>query len=121
MDPKKQDCLGHYLYGAGYYAREDNTLGMVTGNGAAQPHFCLTCPKLKDCENEHEERVRRLAPRRAEEFDKRMKQARQRDIPATLAAVWLGKNGLDPYMDQAIENFKKGHADRGRTAGPLVK
>lgn len=121
MDPKKAECIGHYLFGAGYFAQEDNTLGMVTGAGSAQPHFCLTCPKRAECEDAHERRVRRLAPARAEEFDRLMREARRRDMPPTLAAVWIGRQGKDPFMQEAVENFKRGHADRGRERGPLVR
>lgn len=121
MNPRTQDCLGHYLYGAGYFAREDNTLGIVTGHGTSQPHFCLTCPKRALCEDEHEKRVRRLRGQEAERFDRMMAKARQKGIAPTLAAVWMGKNGLDPFMDTAIDNFKRGHADRGKIDGPLVK
>lgn len=121
MEPKTQDCLGLYLYGAGYYAREDNTLGLVTGHGSAQPHFCLTCPKRAECENEHEQRVRRKAPAQVEIFERRMAQARRRGVPPTLAAVWLAKQGLDPFATIATENFGRGHADRGRQDGPLVR
>ena len=120
-DPKRQDCLGFYLYGAGYYAREQNTLGLVTGHGSAAPHFCLTCPKRAECEHEHELRVRRLAPKASENFDRLMKQARRRDIPPTLAAVHIAQQGLDPFALQAVENFKVGHADRGQIDGPLTK
>lgn len=120
VEPKTQECLGVYLYGAGYYARDDNTLGLVTGHGASQPHFCLTCPKRAECEDEHEQRVRRQAPQAVENFERRLKQARRREIPPTLAAVWLAKQGLDPFAMIATENFSRGHADRGRKDGPLV-
>lgn len=121
MNPKTQECLGYYLYGAGHQAQEDNTLGLVTGEGAARPHFCLSCPKRTECEDEHEKRVRRIAPEAAEEFDRLMKEAQGRGMAPTLAAVLLGKRGLDPYAIEAIENFKRGHADRGRESGILTK
>lgn len=120
MDPKSQDCVGLYLYGAGYYARDQNTIGLLTGN-EAPPHFCLTCVARARCEDEHEKRVRELRPAAAEEFDRRMAQAVRRGIGPTLAAMYLGKQGLDPYALEAVENFKRGHADRGVVAGPLVK
>lgn len=119
INPKKQECLGHYLYGAGYFARDENTLGLVTGN-QSPPHFCLRCPKREECEDEHERRVRERLPEAAEKFDRLMAEARRRGVPSTLAAAVLSKRGLDPYALAAIENFNRGHADRGRQSGPLV-
>lgn len=110
-----------YLYGAGWFARDDNTLGLLTGAGTTQPHFCLTCPKQAECENEHEQRVRRTQPAAVETFDRLMKQARRRNMPATLAAVWIGKSGRDPFMNTAVENFKQGHQDRGRESRSLAE
>lgn len=121
MNPKTQDCLGHYLYGAGYFARDDNTLGILTGAGSSQPHFCLSCPKRAECENEHEKRVRRIREREADRFDRLMKRAVSKGFQPTLAAAFFGKKGLDPYMTVAVENFTRGHADRGRVSGPLVQ
>jgi hypothetical protein len=121
MDPKKAECIGLYLYGAGFYSREQNTLGIVTGHGSAAPHFCLTCPKLVECEDQHEQRVRRTRPADAEAFDRRMREARRREIPATLAAAWLANKGLDPFAAVAIENFSRGHAERGKTQGTLIQ
>lgn len=120
MDPRKAECLGHYLYGAGFHARDDNTLGMVTGR-KTPPHFCLTCPRRAECENEHEARVRAAQPAACETFDQRMRIAIRRGIPPTLAAAYIGRKGADPFAVAAIENFNRGHADRGRVAGPLVK
>lgn len=120
MDPKAQECLGLYLYGAGYYSRDENTLGLVTGQ-KSPPHFCLGCVARARCEDEHERRVRERLPEMAETFDRLMAEARARDIPPTLAAVMIGQQGKDPYALVAAENFTQGHADRGRSAGPLVR
>jgi hypothetical protein len=121
VEPKKQECIGLYLYGAGYYAREDNTLGLVTGNAGEQPHFCLTCPRRADCETKHEQRVRRLMPAQVEAFDRIMREAVRRDVGPTMVAALLAKQGRDPFAATAVENFSRGHADRGREAGTLVQ
>lgn len=120
MDPKKQECLGLYLYGAGYYSRDQNTLGLVTGQ-KTPPHFCMTCPKVRDCESEHERRVRRNRPQDVEEFDRHMRAAQRRGIPPTIAARVIGQMDGDPFAEVAVENFSKGHADRGIAAGPLTR
>jgi hypothetical protein len=120
MDPKAQDCVGFYLYGAGYYARDENTLGLVTGQ-KSPPHFCLTCVAREHCENQHELNVRERVPEMTDEFDRLMTQARQRSVPPTLAAVLIGKRGKDPYALIAAENFSRGHADRGRRDGTLIQ
>jgi hypothetical protein len=120
MDPKVPECVGFYLYGAGYYSRDENTLGLVTGQ-QSPPHFCLTCVARERCENEHERRVRDKLPEMAEQFDRLMAEALRRDIPVTLAAVMIGKEGKDPYALVAVENFNLGHAHRGSIAGPLVQ
>jgi hypothetical protein len=112
MNPKTQDCLGHYLYGAGYYSREQNTLGVVTGQ-KSPPHFCLSCPMREECEHQHEARTRRMMPQAVEHFERRMREARRREIPPTMAAVFLAQKGLDPFALLAVENFTQGHADRG--------
>ncbi len=121
MDPKTQDCMGIYLYGAGYFAREDNSLGVVTGNLGEQPHFCLTCPRQQECETQHEQRVRRLMPAKVELFEARMKQGIRRGMGATLVAALLAKRGDDPFAEMAVENFSRGHGDRGRQDGTLVR
>jgi hypothetical protein len=120
MDPKTQDCIGLYLYGAGYFARDQNTLGLVTGQ-KSPPHFCLSCPKRAECEDRHEMLTRERMPALCEVFDRRMSEAQRRGVPPTLAAMYLAKKGLDPFAKTATDNFNRGHGDRGRTAGPLVQ
>lgn len=119
MDPKQAECVSFYLYGAGWYSRDENTLSILRGK--RPEHFCMGCVKLEECTNEHERRVRRLQPAAAEKFDVRMKQAINRGMGATLAAVHLARMGLDPYATAAIENFKQGHADRGAKDGALIR
>ena len=121
MDPRKQECLGHYLYGAGYFAQQTNTLGFVTG-GENPPHFCLQCPKRAECEDAHEQRVRRLRPAQVEKFERVMREAVRREIPPTMAARMLSNQpGGDPFAEEAVENFKRGHRDHGKTTGPLIR
>lgn len=112
--------MGRYLYGAGYFSRDDNTLGLLRGGSNVQ-HFCLRCPKVKDCEDAHERRVRELMPAAVETFERKMAEAVRRGVPPTLAAAFLGRDGMDPFALTAVENFNLGHADRGRVSGPLVK
>lgn len=120
MDPRKQECFGEYLYGAGYFSRDDNTLGLMTGS-ESPPHFCLRCPRQAECEDEHERRVRDAHPEATELFDRRMREGQRRGAPPTLLAMAIGREGGDPFALVAVENFKRGHAERGRDAGPLVR
>lgn len=119
MNPREQECIGLYMFGAGYFARDENTLSLLT-DGKVPPNFCLGCRVREECENRHERRVRRLLPTKAEKFDRAMRVAVKKGIGPTLAAVMLAKKGLDPFAELAIDNFARGHAERGRTAGPLV-
>lgn len=122
MNPKTQECLGHYLYGAGYYAQQTNTLGLLSRDRKPAPHFCLTCPKLAECEDAHERRVRRLRPAQVEKFERLMREAQRRGIPPTMVARMLSNQpGGDPFAEEAVENFKQGHRDHGRKTGPLVR
>ena len=114
--------MGLYLYGAGYYSRDENTLSLLHDGGKTTlPHFCLSCPKRAECENEHERRVRATQPAAVEKFDRLMKRAARRGFPPTLAARLIGRGGDDPFANDAIENFRRGHADRGAILGPLIK
>ena len=122
MDPKKQECMSFYLYGAGFFSRDENTLSLLRDGGkTTPPHFCLSCPKRAECENGHERRVRATQPAPVERFDRLMKRAARKGFPPTLAARLIGKDGNDPFANDAIENFKRGHADRGAILGPLIK
>lgn len=123
IDPRKQECFGVYLYGAGYYSRDDNTLALVTGAaGRSIPeHFCLRCPRQVQCEQEHERLVSEALPEEAELFDRLIKDAIRRDLPASLAAAYASKKGVNPYASVAMDNFARGHADRGKVSGPLTQ
>jgi hypothetical protein len=119
MDPLAQECMSLFLYGAGYFAQDENTLSLLNG-GEAPAHFCLQCPKNEECENEHEKLVRDKLPAEAEMFDRLLSGAVQRGMPATLAAVRIGQQGQDPFASVAVDNFKRGHAERGRISGRLA-
>lgn len=119
MDPRKAECVGHYLYGAGYFSRDENTLALVTGE-QTPPHFCMTCPVAQRCEDEHEMRVRALRPAQAERFDRLMRTGVRRGHSPTAIALFASTRGQDPFALVASENFSRGHADRGREAGLLV-
>lgn len=121
MDPKTQECHGHFLYGAGYYARDDNTLGMITGRGSAQENFCAQCPRHVSCEAAHELAVRAAQPTAVETYERLLQEGRRRGAPLTLLKLVIGQSGKDPFVADAIANFKRGHADRGRQTGPLVQ
>lgn len=122
MDPKTQECLSRYLYGAGYYSRDQNTLGLIGANPTkTPPHFCLSCRLRAECEDAHEKRVRRIRPAEVEKFDRSMKRAVRRGVPPTLLARLLANRDGDPFAAVAVENFKEGHRDRGARAGTLVR
>src|SRR6201986_2927665 len=110
LDPRKQECHGLYLYGAGYFSRDDNTLSLPA---TAHRHFCMTCPRSASCETEHERRVRADQPGRAELFDPRIREAGVRGYSEMVTKLFLGQRGLDPFAIVAVENFNRGHADRG--------
>lgn len=122
MDPRKQECFGLYLYGAGYFARDENTLSVVVGGQerTQAKHFCMVCPRMTSCEKAHNTRVRNDAPREVAEYDRVVREAARRGVSELLARVMLARRGADPFQTQAIENFNRGHADRGRIAGLIV-
>ena len=118
LNPSEQECHGLYLYGAGYHSRDENTLSLVRDRPA--PHFCLTCPRMASCEQAHERRVRELLPAETETYDLRMREADRRGFSQMIAKLFLGQQGLDPFARVAIENFNRGHAERGEVSGLIV-
>lgn len=114
MDPRKQECFGHFLYGAGWFSRDENTLGM------RGEHFCQRCPRYVACEREHDRRVRATAPAAVEAYDRLIAEGRRRGLSALLVKLLLGQRGKDPFAAAAVENFNRGHAERGQEAGFLV-
>lgn len=120
MDPRNQECFGQYLFGAGWFARDDNTLGLLTGR-KSPPHFCLQCPKRKPCEAAHERQVREDQPAAVERYERLMREGIRRGAGKQLIKLLIGRNGDDPFANEAMENFTRGHAERGQEAGPLVQ
>jgi hypothetical protein len=120
MDPKTQECVSFFLYGAGFHAKDENTLAIVTGQ-KNPPHFCLSCIRRDDCQTQHAARVREMMPEEAETFDRLMAEGTRRGMPPTLTAALLAKDGRDPFAAVAVDNFKRGHADRGVRDGTLTK
>jgi hypothetical protein len=116
MDPRKQECHGLYLYGAGYFSRDENTLAIAS----ADVHFCQRCPRMASCEQEHARRVRSATPAEVEAFERSVAQAQHHGFSALLAKLFLGQKGRDPFARAAIENFNRGHSDRGRISGLIV-
>jgi len=119
MNPKKLECRGLFLFGAGYYARDDNTLGIVTGR-KTPPHFCMRCPIAAECEKEHQTRVADQMPEAVELFERAIIEAHNRGIPLALVAAKLGALDKDPYALVAAQNFEAGHRARGKISGTLV-
>lgn len=116
MDPRKQECHGEYLYGAGYFSRDDNSLLLVN----RPEHFCRQCPRMTSCEQELDRRVRDAVPADVERFERILAEAQQRGYAPALARMLLGRKGLDPFARAAVMNFNRGHAERGSQAGFLV-
>jgi hypothetical protein len=115
MDPKAEDCYAFYLYGSGFFAARENTLGLVTSAGiGSRRHFCLTCRVKDACEAAQHERVRDADPEAAEEFQRAVREAVGAGFTELLAEMALAQHGQNPYYTDALDSFKRGHADRGR-------
>lgn len=120
MDPKKQECFGQFLYGAGYFSRDENTMSIAIVGRSAEGNFCTRCPRRKGCEEAHERRVRTDKPAAAEQYDRLVREGQRRGVPQALLKFLIGRDGRDPFAGTAVENFKRGHADRGQEAGTLI-
>lgn len=112
MEPKAQECMGLYLYGSGYYAREDRQLGILRGE-RADAAFCAGCPGKRACETEHARRVTSSKPAEVEQFEREVREANKRGMSRNLLAVAKMKVGQpDPYMALALENYQRGVRER---------
>jgi hypothetical protein len=108
MNPRKAECMGLYLYGSGYFAREDQQLGILRGE-RTEATFCNECPVKQKCEKEHARRVRAQSPQEVEIFKAEVAKAARRGISSTLVAAARAKAGRpDPYMALALENYHRG-------------
>lgn len=104
--------MGLYLYGAGYFAREDQRLGILRGE-RTEASFCSSCPGRRRCEIEHEARVREKVPEAVDLFERQIKEGARRGATRAIVAVARMKSGdPDPFMALALENYKRGVQSR---------
>lgn len=112
MDPKKAECVGFFLYGSGYFARESATAGLLLGAGRSE--FCGDCPVKARCEKQHVRRVRQMRQEEVIEFDREVREGKKRGLTPLLVSIGRYKAGRpDPFMATALENFQRGMGDRG--------
>ena len=110
MNPRKQECHGLYLYGSGYFEREDAALGTVNNEAFS---FCDQCPHSASCQEAHRKRAAEVSPAAVERFEVERRIAERRGIGGHLFAMMRMRNGdPDPYIQLAVRNFKTGVADR---------
>lgn len=112
MNPRKQECFGLYLYGAGYFAREDQRAGILRGE-RTEASFCGECPARGGCEAHHNERMKETRAEAVDVFEGQVRQAERRRVPRRLVSVARMQSGdPDPYMAGALENYQRGVRDR---------
>lgn len=110
MDPKKQECHGLYLYGSGYFAREDDALRAINKKGYS---FCEECAHRSTCYDRHCERTREVLPAAVERFEVEQRIAQRRGMGVHLFSALKMKHGqMDPFMALAVENYKAGRKIR---------
>lgn len=123
MNPKDAECLGHYLYGSGYFAREDQQMAIVQG-ARTEASFCNdTCPmKTRErCELMHRERTKERLPDEVEKFERQCEQGAARGLsPLMIAAMRMKRADPEPYMKMALENYRRGASDRRRERGSAI-
>lgn len=117
MDPKEAECVGFYLYGSGYYERDDSTKAILQARH--QVSFCNDeCPLMERCYEQHVKRVRAADPEAAESYAKTVEKAERRGIPESLVMAALARQRTpDPYMAHALANFRRGKRDREARGG----
>lgn len=124
LDPKKLECMGLYLYGSGYYAREDQQMAIVRGE-RTEASFCNDeCPMREQCERQHRARTQEILPAEVETFERECEKAwkKMRVSPLVVAAMRMKRGDPEPYMKVALENYKRGAADRRREQGsPIIR
>lgn len=124
FNPKEAECEGFYLYGSGYYAREDQQMAIVRGE-RTEASFCNdTCPVRERCELKHRERTKELLPAEVETFERQCEVAwkKHRMSPLVVAAMRMKRADPEPYMKVALENYRRGAADRRAERGsPIVR
>lgn len=111
MDPRKQECHGLYLYGSGYFAREDEALRQINDRGYS---FCDECSHHSTCFQRHRERAEELMPVAVEHFEAERRIAERKGLGGHLfAALKMRSGDADPFMKLAVQNYKNGIAARG--------
>jgi hypothetical protein len=120
-EPREQQCRGQYLYGAGFYAREDRQVGILRGE-YADASFCRECPIRIRCETEHRERVGDRFPEEVRELASEIKKMKRRGGTALMVEVTRRRAGNpSPFERVALENYQRGASDRRRRDGsPLL-
>jgi hypothetical protein len=121
MDPKKAECEGHYLYGSGYFAREDQQAAILMGR-RTESTFCSECPAQRRCIERHRTRV---ADERSEDwatYVELLRQARRRGLSEDLVEATLMRQGNpSPPMSVALLNYRKGVEHRRRATGSALR
>lgn len=117
MDPKKAECVGLYLYGSGYYAREDQQAGILMGK-RTEATFCAECPLQTRCIEQHRLRTKAAAPEEWEVYVEQVRLARKRGVSeAMVEAVLMRAGKPSPLMSVALDNYRKGVEHRRRVTG----
>lgn len=110
MDPKKQECHGLYLYGSGYFAREDDALSAINKKRYS---FCEECSHRSSCYDRHCDRTREQLPAAVEQFEAERRIAERRGLGVHLFSALKMKHGdPDPFMRLAVQNYKIGRKAR---------
>jgi hypothetical protein len=121
MDPKKAECVGFYLYGSGYYAREDQQAAILMGK-RHDSTFCMECPVLQRCVEKHRERTRDTMPDEWSAYTEQVRKARRRGISETLVEAVLQRAGHpSPLMTVALRNYKQGVEHKRRVTGTPLR
>lgn len=117
MEPKKAECAGFYLYGSGYYAREDSTDAILKAR--QQVSYCNDeCPLMEKCYAEHVKRVREIDPEEVEAYTKIVEKAARAGVSESIVMVALTRRRQpDPFQAHALANFRRGERDRKRRDG----
>lgn len=117
MEPRKAECSGFYLYGSGYYAKEDSTQAILRARH--QVSYCNDeCPLMEKCYAQHVKRVTEVDPEAVENYRKLVEKAQRQGVPESLVMAALARRRKpDPFMAHALANFRRGKSDRARRDG----
>lgn len=114
IDPKRGECVGSYLYGSGYFAREDQQMAIVRGE-RTEASFCNECPLKRRCETEHSQRVKAQHPEEVEAFEREVAVAKSRGFTRLMVQAARMKGGnADPFLAAALANYHRGVKDKER-------